>query len=374
MTPAEVWLSYAGRVEQSILDDLKRRTESSSPTFLTVQDVRGESETPVEIIRALLDDLVAAGALEVRQHQRCPGCQQDLSAQAIEALRCSCGEVFVDDQLPQPVRVYVREGTPTRDVRWAITLHGMNTAGVWQQDFSWRLAQAFRYSIPVGLYKYGNVKFAPFLVLLRMRHRRRFVAYFKKVRKEMIAAGFGAVPDVIAHSFGTWLLSRVLASDDSEDPIRVGRVILTGSIVRPDFDWRDLIRRGRLEAVLCHVASRDLPARLAHWGIRGTGPSSVRGFNDRTCVQHAVSSAFGHSDYFTEANMEQVIQEVWVPFLTRTVGVVEGQRSAAGVPWAPSMMRYLTLGVTYFAVVAVGMLILLAICYVMMSVYQLVAG
>ena len=136
---------------------------------------------------------------------------------------------------------------------------------------------------------------------------------------------------------------------------------MTGSIVRPDFDWRELIRRGRVEAVLCHVASQDLPARLAHWGIWGTGPSSVRGFNDRTCLQHVVSATFGHSDYFTEANMEGVIQGAWVPFLTRTAGVVEGEGSLAGVPWAPSMMRYLTLGVTYLAVVAVGMFILLAI-------------
>jgi hypothetical protein len=355
--PAAFWEAYSNSVSPSIVADLKVRTRSNRPMFLTVEGVRGDSDTPIQNIRALLDDLVENGYAELEQRQRCPHCLQDLSEEAIETLRCVCGEEFSQSDLPETTRTYVRKGMASRDIRWAITIHGMNTAGVWQQDFSWRLAKTYGYSIPVGLYKYGNVKLAPFLSLLRRRHRRKLLAYFKKVRMEMVASGYGDRPDVIAHSFGTWLLSQVLISDQSDDPIRVARVILTGSIVRPDFDWADLVRSDRVEAVLCHQAENDVPARFAHWFIRGTGPSSVRGFNDREGVQHVVSPGFGHSDYFSEAHMGAVLTDHWAPFLTRmTEPVHESGQQNRPVPWRSSRLRLLTFALLYLVLlVLVGL-------------------
>lgn len=370
--PPEFWRAYSAQIDHSTLDNLKRQIESPESLYLSVDDVVGISNTPRRNVRALLDDLVTSGVFSIHQGRKCPACGETLSDEAVGALRCDCGQTFSEDHLPEQTRTYVRRGAPTRDVRWVITIHGMNTAGVWQQDFSWRLAQAFRYSIPVGIYKYGNVKFAPFLTLLRSRHRKRFSTYFRKVRREMMAAGFGATPDIIAHSFGTWLLSQVLISDHSDDPIRVGRVILTGSIVRPDFDWSELIRQGRVEAVLCHIAGNDFPARLAHWGIRGTGPSSVRGFNDRAGVHYVTSRTFGHSSYFVESNMNSVVNDQWTPFLTTTAPAPSAVLSRLDSrPWTPSPLRFVTLCILYLAVSALVALAILTCICVALGVRQL---
>ena len=362
--PSEFWAKYSNLVDISILADLKRRMESAAPSFLTIEAVRGESDTSIQAIRALLDDLVVGGYVDLEKHQRCSNCQEDLSAEAIEVLRCSCGETFSDRRLPEITRTYVRHGMRSRDVRWAITIHGMNTAGVWQQDFSWRLTQVYGYSIPVGLYKYGNVKLAPFLSFLRGRHRRQLLEYFRKVRREMVASGRGERPDVVAHSFGTWLLSQVLTSDISDDPICVGRVILTGSIVRPDFDWESLIKQGRVEAVLCHMAIKDVPARFTHWFIRGTGPSCVQGFNDRSTVQYVISPDFGHSDYFVESQMGSVLIDQWAPFLTSPIQTFSASPLEVGsLKWKASRMRFLTLPLPYIAMlILVALSLLMVIC------------
>jgi hypothetical protein len=355
--PDGFWSKYSARVARSILEDLKGRTRSTKPAFLTVETVRGESDTPIQNIRELLDDLAENGYVRVEQHQPCPQCHEDLSSEDIERLRCSCGETFQEGELPGATRTYVLQGMPSRDVRWAITIHGMNTVGVWQQDFAWRLAKLYGYSIPVGLYKYENVKLAPFLSPLRGRHSRQLLEYFRNVRKEMVASGYGDRPDVIAHSFGTWLLSQVLISDTSDDPICLGRVVLTGSIVRPDFNWDSLIKQGRVEAILCHQASRDLPARVSHWFIRGTGPSCVRGFNDRGVVQHVVSSDFGHSDYFIEPHMGAVLTDQWAPFLTRanySPGASAREVDVLFVPWKGSRWRLITLTFPYIVLVALA--------------------
>src|SRR5437870_7021689 len=108
---------------------------------------------------------------------------------------------------------------------------------------------------------------SPLIYFRQEMHRDRLLAYLRKLRNEMKAEGYGERPDVIAHSFGTWLLAHAILADKAADPIRVGRVVLTGSIVRPDFNWRSLLDDGRVEAVLCHYGGGDIPVRLAQNSI-----------------------------------------------------------------------------------------------------------
>ncbi|MCZ7616635.1 MAG: hypothetical protein M5T52_24490 [Ignavibacteriaceae bacterium] len=53
-------------------------------------------------------------------------------------------------------------------------------------------------------------------------------------------------PDVVAHSFGTLLISELLKKYPE---LKLGRVILTGSIISPDFNWELIFQRGQVEAV-----------------------------------------------------------------------------------------------------------------------------
>jgi hypothetical protein len=84
----------------------------------------------------------------------------------------------------------------------------------------------------------------------------------------------GRRPDVIAHSFGTWMLGHALASTDPEvADLAVGRVVLLGSILRPNFPWAEIIARGRAEAVLNHYGTADSWAGIGGYVIYDAGPS-----------------------------------------------------------------------------------------------------
>ena len=80
------------------------------------------------------------------------------------------------------------------------------------------------------------------------------IARIRRLSSETMNAGFGGMSDVIAHSFGTWLLGHALRNDPT---LKVGRIIPTGCILRPDFDWNELITRGqaRLSCVTLRVTT-----------------------------------------------------------------------------------------------------------------------
>jgi hypothetical protein len=152
--------------------------------------------------------------------------------------------------------------------------------------------------------------------VLKFRQRaliRGLNARIRRLSGETRETGFGGIPDVIAHSFGTWLLGHALMDDQT---LCVGRVILAGCILRPDFDWALLSQRGQVQAVLCHVATKDFWARVAHYIIPDSGPSGRRGFNDRLNVSHEVFQGGRHSDFFKETEMPALFEHVWHPFLT----------------------------------------------------------
>ncbi len=219
----------------------------------------------------------------------------------------------------------------------------MNTQGVWQEEYTWRLARLYEYSVPVAIYKYGNIKVSPFIPGRRRHFTRRLIKNLKQYSTETHEGGYGDRPDVIAHSFGTWLLYKALLTDGS---IKVGRVVLTGSIIPPNFGWKELIDSGQVQAVLCHHAAKDIVVRLAQYGISEAGPSGYRGFNDREYVVHKLEPTFGHSDFFSPGNLSNVIENVWGPFLSHPISALstlnENRPGFAEGLWHPSRWRFVT--------------------------------
>jgi len=202
----------------------------------------------------------------------------------------------------------------------------MNTYGPWQEEFGWQLTQIYGYSLPVAIFKYGRILISPLLLLGQERYAQRLAHRLRELFREMEDGGFGDRPDVVAHSFGTWLFARAL---DLAPELRFGRVVLTGSIVSPDFDWGRFLSGSspRVEAVLCHYGGRDSVVPLAQFFIPGSGPSGRRGFNSaggpRQRLRHSFEPTFGHSSYFADANLKHVMTKVWGPFLTLPVDELE---------------------------------------------------
>jgi pimeloyl-ACP methyl ester carboxylesterase len=108
----------------------------------------------------------------------------------------------------------------------------------------------------------------------------------------------------VGHSFGTYILSRIL----SEKPdMQADRVLLCGSIVSRTYRWDKLPNRP--EAVLNEVGSRDIWPILANsltWGYGSTGTFGFQtpGVRDR---YHNLA----HSDYFKPGFAE----DYWVPWI-----------------------------------------------------------
>lgn len=226
----------------------------------------------------------------------------------------------------------------------------MNTHGPWQEDFSWRLDKMYGYSIPVSLFKYGNIKLRALLDLSQKKYVKIFAQEILKLSKEINSGK----PDVIAHSYGTLLLSEVLKMDENAD-IKLGRIILAGSIVRPDYDWNKVITNGQVEAVMCHYSPKDFWVKMSHYTIPGSGPSGCMGFNDGESVVHSREETYGHSDYFHEDNIDHVMNEVWAPFLTKNIVNLSAQNKGVNKEpnWSESKIRYITHSVKFVLILAI---------------------
>lgn len=289
-------------------------------------------------IRKLLERLSDAGALERRTYISCGNCTKNLDGMPDEDECPFCHAAFVDVPRSTEVR-YQLDREPPRDVSWVLVLHGMNTSGTWQEELSWLIGRSYRRMVPVAIYKYGVIRPG---VLFRFRQRqimRSVIARFVTMANEAKDAGYDAPPDVIAHSFGTWLIAEVLSHDQR---IKLGRLVLLGAIVRPDFDWAAIVERGQVESVLNHGAARDGWARAAQFAIPNSGPGGVRGF--QLPVRNVLTSDLGHSDYFApNERMRGLFSTVWRPFLAwQSPPKLPGEVEARSWRQAPALVRVTT--------------------------------
>jgi hypothetical protein len=212
--------------------------------------------------------------------------------------------------------IYVRDLAPTRVVDWVIAIHGMNTTGAWQESFSWNLSTTWGRSVPVAIYKYGIIIAGVVMAWRRGKLRASLREKLAVLRDEAEKRGFNGKPDLIAHSFGTWLFGRLLERELTRaNPLTFGRVILTGCVLRPDFDWQQFKDAGLVDDVLNHYGTADAVVPLAHTFIHNSGPSGRRGFDGHAAI-NIRAEGFGHSDLFSMENLERSYTRYWRPFLT----------------------------------------------------------
>jgi hypothetical protein len=306
---------------------------------ITADDLSGRANTSESAASRLLDELASSGWLRPMEQIRCPDieCGAPLSEPPKDGAACPiCRQYFADIGPPIVQVVYSREEPRPRLIEWLVTLHGMNTRGDWQQKLNWLVSLAYGRAIPIEIYKYGMIRPG---VLFRWRQRQLRDKVIRQIRaksQEIEPTGRNPKPDVIAHSFGTWLLAHALQYDPQ---LKVGRVILTGSVLRPDFDWQTLIENGQVEAVLNHCGGRDFPVAITHFFIPDSGPAGRRGF-DTPGPLNVSAPQFKHSTFFGP-DMEGAIENVWIPFLTSSnpATCLQGFRPTSAWREAPWLLR-----------------------------------
>jgi|SRR5579864_3243497 len=314
------WSAFTKKYPDKLVAALRGHI-ARGPFRITAHRLAIEANVADASATDLLRELVQNGFLKSDKKLICP-CErmESLTAeQAAEDVCAFCGRAFEIDVPARPVELieFVHAAKQTRDVRWLLALHGMNTQGAWQETFNWLVSRTYRRSVPVAIYKYGVVRPGAIVKFRQRALVRELTGRIRRLSGQSEETGFGGTPDVIAHSLGTWLLGHALVEDAT---LRVGRVILLGCILRPDFDWELLLRRKQVESVLCHVATSDFWAGIAHYFIPDSGPSGRSGFNDRNNVGHVALVGKHHSDFFKEAEMPTLFERVWQPFLTQAAG------------------------------------------------------
>ncbi|GHE91589.1 hypothetical protein GCM10016455_09330 [Aliiroseovarius zhejiangensis] len=221
-----------------------------------------------------------------------------------------------------------RSGAP----QIVLLLHGIRTRAWWQGPLSILLEEETGTTvIPV---KYGRFDLLRFLLPFRFLK----TPTIRKIERR-IEETLHRYPDhevtIIAHSFGTYALSRVLLSNPR---IRLKRIILCGSIIAQDFPWDRLASQfpeaEQRNTIVNECGMRDiwpLAAKSLTWGY---GTSGVDGFG-----AVAVRDRFhdlGHSEFLSL----EFAREFWVPLIREDRFVVSKVEASGVRPnWALGMLR-----------------------------------
>jgi Protein of unknown function (DUF4019) len=200
-----------------------------------------------------------------------------------------------------------------------LLLHGIRDFGEWEQKVASTLEElpgtkapplsygrfdAFRFWFPIG------TREAPVEKLLwRIRDARmRFP---------------NAKLSVIAHSFGTYAISKIF----TENPdIQLHRLILCGAILPSDFRW-DQIRQRVESEVINDCGTRDIWPVLAQSTTFGYGPSGRFGFG--TPGVRDRFHDFGHGGFF----QDKFVREFWLPWFRKADFVRSTAPSPSGARW-----------------------------------------
>ncbi|HEX6900396.1 MAG TPA: hypothetical protein VF789_11805 [Thermoanaerobaculia bacterium] len=279
----------------ALVDELMIQLQQGGNVVIEAAKLTANTRATEAQALALLRDVEKGGWLREGTLYRCP-CGEPLTAEQAAGGVCLQDPAATFDPKQAEHLMFWCERPVCDFIPWLLLLHGMNTTGVWQGRFHWILSCSYGRMIPVAPYKYGNVKVGAFIPWLQRRHMHRLVKQIGELARDAKDGGFGERPDVIAHSFGTWLLGHALRENPG---LKVGKVILLGSILRTDFDWSELKERGQVEAVLNHYGTRDIWAWVARYAIPDSGPSGFQGFDD-SWVINVPAVGFTHSQFFEE--------------------------------------------------------------------------
>jgi Calcineurin-like phosphoesterase len=193
--------------------------------------------------------------------------------------------------------------------RVVVVLHGIRTRGTWQKSLAPRLA---REGFIPELLDYGWFSGLLFLI---PSLRRRKIDWLRGELERIQAAYSNIAPSAIAHSFGSYLICRVMQI--YAPMIRFDTVILCGSIVQRDFPWSKIFDEGLVRRVLNDQGKRDHWAGHVQEVVNDAGPSGKEGFLDNASgrVIELSHPEWGHSDFFFDTNFTKR----WIPFLKGSV-------------------------------------------------------
>jgi probable HAF family extracellular repeat protein len=160
------------------------------------------------------------------------------------------------------VQLTPKQIEPANSDHLVILIHGFNTFAKWMDDVKEALRKRGFAANATGYGYFGFTRFLSFpacrknAVRLVIRDLELAIALYQNEHN-------GQRPkkiSVIAHSFGTWLLMRIL---EDNPQYKCYRIIFCGSILRNDFDLRNLYEKRQFEKIVNHIGTKD------YWPVIG---------------------------------------------------------------------------------------------------------
>ena len=195
-----------------------------------------------------------------------------------------------------------------------VTVHGIRTFGQWQERLE-KLVRARCSGVEFVNYKYGYFSIIGFIVpffrwLITRRFRNELIRLCEGGRRPRI--------DLVGHSFGTHMIAWGISRLPTKCDLTINTVILSGSVLRAGFPWRELIGK-RVKRVVNDCGTRDFVLLLSQFLVLFTGMAGRTGFSGSTGnVFRNRYSVFGHSGYFQDARRKSTdlyMERYWVPLL-----------------------------------------------------------
>jgi hypothetical protein len=191
-----------------------------------------------------------------------------------------------------------------------ISVHGAGPQGKWQEILASAMGDSptkmepFEYGT-YGLWRFLTPAFGGGMI-------DRFYKWISLLIKSCSAvelASGGRRPSVVADSLGSWIVGNAMLKHAD---LRFATLILAGSILPRDFDWKLLFARGQVAFVRNECGQKDPWPSWARRVIARTGTGGGEGFKwSDTAVENVPCEWFGHSEAF----LRQHIETHWIPVL-----------------------------------------------------------
>lgn len=182
-----------------------------------------------------------------------------------------------------------------------VLIHGIRTHAVWQE----RLAESLNLIPNVEAYPIGYGFFDALRFLSPVATRKYPISRVTRELRTLRADNPDADISVVAHSFGTYIISEIL---NEETDIRFHRIQLCGSIIDIKYRW-DKVKSRIKGQVVNDAGTKDIwpvIASVVTWGFGSSGTFGFKTASVRDRYYHC-----GHSDFFEENHMETY----WIPLI-----------------------------------------------------------
>jgi len=203
-------------------------------------------------------------------------------------------------------------------------VHGIRTAAGWQEKA--REALAVEGKVVVAPIGYGYQDVFRFLG----PWRKKAITKVEYELRDLQRLHKDSDLVVMAHSFGTYIVSKIL----KEAPdIRIKRLLLCGSIIPIAYRWDLLPHEFTNQSCVNEVGTRDIWPVFARVASFGYGESGSFGFKTSRVSDRFFD--YGHSDFFTDDHFKIF----WQPFILNGQVVASPWDSKRPTPsWAVSVL------------------------------------